>query len=162
MFLNANGSINKDFERFDRQTQSIDAWRTQVATSTNSGTNIYSEYKDNSIVAVSIATVYFFFAPFPWDIFAGSLRNSFAVVENIVLIFLFIIGFPSIKIFLKEKFYQLLPILTFCALYASLQIWSLSNIGLAWRHKQTVMPLLFLLAALSLTKNFKKKLFPAR
>jgi hypothetical protein len=162
MFLNANGSLNKDFERFDKQTQSMDTWRTYVATSTDSGTNIYSEYKDNSIAAVPMATIYFFFAPFPWEIFGGSLRNSFAVVENIVLIILFVIGFQSIKIFLKEKFYQILPILVFCVLYAGLQIWGLSNVGLAWRHKQTVMPLLFLLTALSLTKNFRKKLFPVK
>jgi hypothetical protein len=162
MFLNANGSINKDFERFDRQTQGIDAWRTYVATSTDSGTNIYSEYKDNSIAAVPVATVYFFFAPFPWELFQGSVRTSFAVVENIALIFLFVIGFPAIKIFLREKFYLLLPILTFCVLYAGLQIWGLSNVGLAWRHKQTVMPLLFLLTALSLTKNFRKKIFPVK
>jgi hypothetical protein len=47
-------------------------------------------------------------------------------------------------------------------LYAGLQIWGLSNVGLAWRHKQTVMPLLFLLTALSLTKNFRKKIFPVK
>jgi hypothetical protein len=61
---------------------------------------------------------------------------------------------------LKERFYQILPILAFCTLYAGFQIWGLSNIGLAWRHKQTVMPLFFLLAALSLTKSFKKKPIP--
>ncbi len=160
VFLNASGAVNKDFERLDIQTETMGAWRTNVATTTGSGTDIYSEYKNNSLLGIPLASIYFFFAPFPWEIFNGSLRNSFAVVENIVLLFLFIIGFPSIKIFLKERFYQLLPVLAFCMLYAGFQIWGLSNIGLAWRHKQTVMPLFFLLAALSLTKNFKKKLFP--
>lgn len=160
VFLNASGAVNKDFERLDIQTETMGAWRTNVATSTGSGTNVYADYKDNSLVGVPLATIYFFFAPFPWEIFSGSLRNSFSAVENIVLIFLFVIGFPSIKIFLKERFYQILPILAFCVLYAGFHIWGLSNIGLAWRHKQTVMPLFFLLAALSLTKNFKKKLFP--
>ncbi len=159
VFVGASGAINKDMDKFDSQSQIMDTWRVSLATTTGSGANIYSEY-NNSILGVPVATIYFFFAPFPWDILGGSLRNSFAAVENIVVIFLFIIGFRSIKIFLKERFYQLVPILVFCTLYAGFHIWSLANIGLAWRHKQTVMPLFFLLAALSLTKNFKKKLFP--
>jgi hypothetical protein len=163
VILNATGAINKDIERFDKQNILMETWRVNVATSTGSGTDIYSEYKGNSIAAVPIATVYFFFAPFPWEIFgSGSLRNSFAVVENIILIFLFILGFPYIKTFFKERFFQLFPIIVFCVLYAGLQIWGMSNVGLAWRHKQTIMPLFFLLAALSLTKNFRKKLFPVR
>ena len=160
MFLNTSGAINKDVERIDRTSETIESWRTNLATTTGSGTDVYSDYKENSVLGIPIATVYFFFAPFPWDIFGGSLRNSFAAVENVVVMFLFIIGFGAIKIFLKEKFYQLLPILVFCVLYAGLHIWGLANLGLAWRHKQTVMPLFFLLAALSLTKNFKKRLFP--
>ena len=158
LFLNVNGSLNKDFERFDRQTQGMDAWRSYVATSTNSGTDIYSQYRDNSLVAVPMATIYFFFAPFPWELFGGSPRSSFAAAENIVIVFLFAIGFTSFRRLFRERFFQLFPILVFCILYAGLQIWGLSNIGLAWRHRQTIMPLFFLLAALSLTKNFKKKL----
>lgn len=160
--LNASGSITRDIETFDRQNAVMESWRTNVATTTGSGTDIYSQYKDNSLAGIPIATVYFFFAPFPWELFGGTLRSSFAALENIILIFLFIFGFPSIKIFLREKFQQLLPILVFCGLYAGFHIWGLSNIGLAWRHKQTVMPLFFLLAALSLTKNFRKQLFSAR
>jgi hypothetical protein len=159
--LNASGAISKDFERFDRQSQVINAWRVDVAETTGSGTDIYSEY-NNSITAVPVATVYFFFAPFPWELFGGSLRNSFAAAENIIIIFLFAIGFPYIRTLFKERFFQLLPIIVFCVLYAGLQIWGLSNVGLAWRHRQTIMPLFFLLAALSLTKNFRKKLFPVR
>lgn len=161
-FLNASGAINKDIERVDRQSQNIDTWRVVVSSTTNTGLDIYSEY-NNSVAAVPIATVYFFFAPFPWEIFnGGSLRTSFAVVENILVIFLFVIGFTSIRAFLKERVYQLLPILVFCVLYSGMHIWGLSNVGLAWRHKQTVMPLIFLLAALSITKNFRKKLFPIK
>lgn len=159
VFINASGAIDKDFERIDSQSQAIDIWRVNVAKTTGSGTDIYSQYRDNSILAVSVATVYFFFAPFPWELFSGSLRSSFAAVENIIIIFVFAIGFTSIKTLFKERFFQLLPIMVFCVLYAGLQIWGLSNIGLAWRHRQTIMPLFFLLAALSLTKNFRKRLF---
>lgn len=159
-FLNASGAVNKDFERLDRQSQGMNAWRTNVAGSTGSGTDVYSEYKGNSLAGIPLATVYFFFAPFPWELFSGSLRASFAAAENIIIIFLFAIGFTSIKTLFKEKFFQLLPIIVFCTLYAGMQIWGFSNIGLAWRHRQTIMPLFFLLAALSLTKNFRKRLFP--
>jgi hypothetical protein len=158
-FLNYSGAINKDFERFDRQNQMMETWRVNVAENTGSGTDIYSGY-NNSVAAVPIATVYFFFAPFPWELFSGTVRSSFAAAENIIIIFLFTIGFPSIKALFKERFIQLLPIIVFCVLYAGLQIWGLSNVGLAWRHRQTIMPFFFLLAALSLTKNFRKRLFP--
>ena len=159
IFLNVTGAINKDFDRLDTQTQNVSTWRTSVAATTGSGTNVYAEYQ-GSPAAIPLATVYFFFAPFPWQVFDGSLRNSFAAVENIALIIFLVIGFPAIKIFFKERFQQLLPILVFCGLYAGFHIWGLSNLGLAWRHKQTVMPLLFLLLALSITKNFKEKMSP--
>jgi hypothetical protein len=158
--LNSYGVIDRDFTRLDTQNQVVDAWRTNVANTTGSGTNVVSEYK-GSILLFPVATLYFFFAPFPWQIFEGNLRTSFAVIENVILIIFFIIGFPAIKIFFKERFYQLAPVLAFCLVYAGFQIWGLSNLGLAWRHKQTVMPLFFMLLALSITKNFKKNLLSA-
>jgi hypothetical protein len=159
-FLDANGVVDRDFSNLELKNERIDSWRTYVANSTGSGTEIFSEYK-GSALAIPVATLYFFFAPFPWQIFSGSLRNGFAVVENIVLIIFFIIGFPAIKEFFKERFYQLIPIIAFCVVYAGFHIWGLANLGLAWRHKQTVMPLFFLLLALSITKNFRKKFLPA-
>jgi len=161
MILNASGSLSRDYTQLDEKNQSVDSWRKTTAATTGSGVNVYSEYK-GSPAAIPVATIYFFFAPFPWQMFEGSLRNSFAAVENMALIILFIIGLPAIKIFFKERFYQVLPILVFCTLYAGFQIWGLSNLGLAWRHKQTIMPLFFLLVALSLTKNFRKNLFPVK
>jgi hypothetical protein len=160
-FLDANGLANRDFTRLDVQNTQVDSWRTNVAKTTGSGTNVMSEYK-GSILLIPVATLYFFFAPFPWEIFGGTMRASFAAIENIVLIILFVIGFPAIKVFFKEKIYQVVPVLAFCVVYASFQIWGLSNLGLAWRHKQTVMPLFFMLLALSITKNFRKNLPAAR
>jgi hypothetical protein len=159
IFLDANGVVDRDFTMLETKNENVDTWRINMARSTGSGTEVYSEY-EGSILAIPVATLYFFFAPFPWQIFEGTLRNSFAVVENVTLIIFFVIGFPAIKEFFKERFYQLSPILAFCVVYSAFQIWGLSNLGLAWRHKQTVMPLFFLLLALSITKNFKKKLLP--
>jgi len=64
-----------------------------------------------------------------------------------------IIGFPAWKIFFKDKFVDIAPIVAFCALYAGMHIWGLANVGLAWRHKQTVMPLLFMLVAVAITQR---------
>lgn len=149
VFLSSGGVIDRDFERLDRQNQIIDNWRINMAESTGSGTEIYSEYESGS-VAIPVATIYFFLAPFPWEVFSGSLRNGFAAVENIFIVLILIIGFPALKIFFKDKFVEMAPIFIFCVLYAGLQVWGLSNVGLAWRHKQTVMPLLFMLVALSI------------
>jgi hypothetical protein len=149
-FLIVGGVMTRDFERLDRQNTIIDSWRQNTAETTGSGVSIYSEYEDKS-VAIPVATLYFFFAPFPWEIASGSLRNGFAAVENIVVIGILVVGFPALKTFFREKFFELAPIFVFCVLYAGFHIWGLSNVGLAWRHKQTVMPLFFMLVALSIT-----------
>ncbi|MBA2334805.1 MAG: glycosyltransferase family 39 protein [Blastocatellia bacterium] len=148
--LNAGGVINRDFERLERQNEVIDSWRTDVAESTGSGTGIYAEFEGSS-VAIPVATLYFLFAPFPWEFFSGTPRNSFAVVENLAIIIILIIGFPALKIFFKDKLFEIAPILVFCVLYAGMHIWGLANIGLAWRHKQTIMPMFFMLVALGIT-----------
>ncbi len=152
IILNAGGAINRDFERIERLNTRVDSWRENVAQSTGSGVEIYSEY-DSATVAIPVATIYFFFAPFPWEAFSGSGRNTFGAVENIFIIAILIIGFPAIKIFFKDKFVALAPVFIFCALYAGMQIWGLSNVGLAWRHKQTVMPLFFMLVAVGITQR---------
>lgn len=151
-FLGAGGVITRDFENLERRNTQVDAWRENVAQSTGTGVDIYSEM-DNTSVAIPVATVYFFLAPFPWDIFGGTLRNSFAAVENILIMVILIIGFPALKIVFKDKLFEMAPIFVFCVLYAGLHIWGLSNVGLAWRHKQTVMPLFFILAAVGITQR---------
>ena len=126
-------------------------WREGVATNTEA-VEVYSEMESTS-VAIPIATVYFFLAPFPWDAFGGTLRNAFGAVENVFVYIILILGFPAIKIFFKDKFIEMAPIFVFCGLYAGLHIWGLSNVGLAWRHKQTVMPLFFMLVAVAITQR---------
>ncbi len=152
IFLAAGGAISRDFERIESLNTRVDDWREGMATTTGSGVEIYSEY-ESTTVAIPVATVYFFFAPFPWEAFSGSGRNAFGAVENIFIIAILIIGFPALKIFFKDKFIDLAPVFAFCALYAGMQIWGLSNVGLAWRHKQTVMPLFFMLVAVGITQR---------
>jgi hypothetical protein len=151
-FLGFGGVIDRDFERLDRQNRIIDNWRINMAEQTGSGTDIYSEYESGS-VAIPVASIYFLFAPFPWEVFSGTPRNGFAAVENILIVAILIVGFPALKIFFKDKFVEMAPIFVFCILYAGLHIWGLANVGLAWRHKQTIMPLLFMLVALGITQR---------
>jgi hypothetical protein len=152
IFLNAGGVITRDFARLERQNRNIESWRENVADNTGTGVEIYSEY-ESTTVAIPVATVYFFLAPFPWDAFGGTLRNAFGAVENIFVYIILILGFPAIKIFFKDRFIEMAPIFVFCVLYAGLHIWGLSNVGLAWRHKQTVMPLFFMLVAVAITQR---------
>jgi hypothetical protein len=152
IFLNTSGVIDRDLAALDRQNQVINVWRENVAETTGSGTNIYSEYEGSSVI-IPVATVYFFLAPFPWELFSGSLRNSFAVIENLLIVVIMIIGFPAMKIFFKDKFFEMAPIFVFCVMYAGFHIWGLANVGLAWRHKQTVMPMFFMLVGLSIANR---------
>jgi hypothetical protein len=152
IFLNAGGVISRDFARLERQNQGIEGWRENMATYTGSGVEVYSEY-ESTTVAIPVATAYFFLAPFPWDIASGTMRNAFGAVENIFLYVVLILGFPALKIFFKDKFIDLAPIFVFCVLYSGMHIWGLSNVGLAWRHKQTIMPLFFMLAAVAITQR---------
>lgn len=150
--LASSGVVKRDMDRLDRLSNVIEGWRENMASSTGSGVDIYSEY-ESSTMAVPVAAVYFFLAPFPWEIFSGSVRNAFGAVENIFIAIILIIGFPAWKIFFKDKFVDIAPIVAFCALYAGMHIWGLANVGLAWRHKQTVMPLLFMLVAVAITQR---------
>ncbi len=152
IFLTSSGLVQRDFDRIDRLNERVEDWRENVSASTGSGVEIYSEYESTS-VAIPVATVYFFFAPFPWEAFSGSARNAFGAVENIFIIVIILLGFPAIKIFFKDKFIDMAPIFVFCVLYAGMHIWGLSNVGLAWRHKQTVMPLFFMLLAVAITQR---------
>jgi hypothetical protein len=151
-FLGTSGVMNRDFERLERQNQIIDSWRENVAESTGSGVDVYGQY-DSPTMAVPVAAVYFFLAPFPWEIFSGTARNAFGGIENILILAILIVGFPALKIVFVDKFVEMAPIFVFCALYAGLHIWGFSNVGLAWRHKQTVMPLLFILSAVGITQR---------
>lgn len=152
IFLAAGGAIQRDFERIERLNERVDSWREGMATTTGSGVEIYSEIESPTL-AIPVATVYFFFAPFPWEAFSGSARNAFGAAENIFIIAILIIGFPALKIVFKAKFVEMAPIFAFCVLYAGMHIWGLSNVGLAWRHKQTVMPLFFMLVAVGITQR---------
>ncbi|HMO80749.1 MAG TPA: glycosyltransferase family 39 protein [Pyrinomonadaceae bacterium] len=152
IFLNAGGMMNRDFERLERLQGQVGTWREGMARTTGSGVEIYSE-AESTTVAIPIATVYFFLAPFPWEVFSGTARNAFGAIENIFIIVILIIGFPAIKIVFKDRFVEMAPVFVFCALYAGMHIWGLSNIGLAWRHKQTIMPLLFILVAVGITQR---------
>ncbi|HRJ88826.1 MAG TPA: glycosyltransferase family 39 protein [Pyrinomonadaceae bacterium] len=152
IFLGAGGAISRDFERIERLNSQVDSWREGVSQTTGSGIEVYSEYESTS-VAIPVATVYFFLAPFPWEAFSGTARNAFGAAENLFIIAILIVGFPAIRIFFGDKFVDMAPIFAFCALYAGMQIWGLSNVGLAWRHKQTVMPLFFMLVAVAITQR---------
>lgn len=150
--LASSGVVKRDMDRLDRLSNVIEGWRENMAATTGSGIEIYSEY-NSPTMAVPVAAVYFFLAPFPWEVFSGSARNAFGAIENIFVAVILIIGFPAWKIFFRDKFVDVAPIVTFCALYAGMHIWGLSNAGLAWRHKQTVMPLLFMLVAIAITQR---------
>lgn len=151
-FLFYTGAIKRDFERLEWQNQYIDTWRKGVAQDTSSGVVIYGQY-DSATVAIPVAAAYFLLAPFPWEMFSGSGRNGFAAVENIVVLVILALGFRSLRVFFTSKFFVMLPILTFCVLYAGFQIWGMANVGLAWRHKQTIMPLLFMLVSFSIAQS---------
>lgn len=153
-FAASSGMFDRDFQRFEYQSQYMDSWRKGVAVDTRegSGVDVYGSFESTN-VAVTVAAAYFLFAPFPWEIFGGSTRNSFAVIENIVILLILVFSIKALRSFFKEKFLLILPILIFCFLYAGFHIWAMSNVGLAWRHKQTIMPLFFMLVALSVTQS---------
>ncbi len=149
--LNSYGVLNRDFQTYERRTEDVSQWRNGVAETTGSGVDLYQE-DQTALVSVPVAVGYFFFSPFPWELGTGTFRKNLAIPENLALMFLFGVGIFSIKSVFKEKVNKLLPIVAFCVLYASFHISTLANIGLAWRHKQTVVPLLFMFASVGIIK----------
>lgn len=149
--LSSYGVLERDREVYERNAEGLTQWRINVADYTGSGVVLYDE-EQSSFVSIPVATAYFFFSPFPWELGSGSFRKNLSIPENLALMFLFVVGLFSVKSIFKEKISKLLPIVAFCVLYAGFHIASLANIGLAWRHKQTVVPLLFMFAAVGIIK----------
>lgn len=153
-FAASSGVFNRDYQRFEYHSLYMENWRKGLSTETRegSGVDIYGSYESTN-VAVAVAAAYFLFAPFPWEIFSGSTRNSFAVIENIAILFILLLSIKALGSFFRQNFLLILPVLIFCLMYAGFHIWAMSNVGLAWRHKQTIMPLLFMLVALSINQS---------
>jgi hypothetical protein len=152
--LSYSGALDRDREVYDRQNKIMVGWRKGVANQTGSGVDLFSEEGGEvTVLGIPKLVAYFFFSPFPWEIGDGSLRRQIVILENLALILLLFAGFTGIKLFFRDNFFKLLPILSFCVLYAGLQIYSLSNIGLAWRHRQMIMPLFFLMSAFALLRR---------
>ncbi|MFN0140808.1 MAG: glycosyltransferase family 39 protein [Pyrinomonadaceae bacterium] len=153
-FAASSGVFDRDYQRFEYHSLYMENWRKGVSIETKkgSGVDVYGSYESTN-VAVAVAAAYFLFAPFPWEIFGGSTRNTFAVIENIVILFILVFSIGALRSFFRKNFLLILPVLIFCALYAGFHIWAMSNVGLAWRHKQTIMPLLFMLVALSISQS---------
>jgi len=154
-FLNYSGALDRDKEVYDRQNKIMVDWRKGVANQTGSGIDLYTDEEGGEVGVLGIPKLvaYFFLSPFPWEIGDGSVRRQIVILENLALMLLLFAGFTSLKRFFRDNFFNLLPILTFCSLYSGLQIYALANIGLAWRHRQMVMPLFFMMAAFALLRT---------
>jgi len=146
--LHSLGIITRDQEMYETRFEqtNLENWRKGVAASTESGI-VISEEIEGTWLSIPVKAAYYFFSPFPWEIGQGSLRRQIAILETIFLIVVFVAGFAAIKNLFKDRLFELLPPLAFSAIYSGVHIAMLSNVGLAWRHRQTVMPLIFLFVA---------------
>lgn len=147
--LSQLGLLQKDIEFASVRLLDISDWRENVAATTGSGITVYDTSTElGTITSIPVAVAYFLFAPFPWDLGRGSLRNQLLMFEVLLFYGILFFGFwGGVKVAVRERWAELQPLLVFVILYASIQLLGLSNIGLAWRHRQTIMPLFLILSA---------------
>lgn len=156
VIVHLQGILDRDAQMLDRLA-TIEDWRRNVASSTGSGILVYEKFEGSitgRILATPLALAYFLFSPFPWDIGKGSLRKNLVIPENIFYMWMFITCFlPGLRYVLKQQLTKIRLLIAFTVLHIAFQLLILSNIGVAWRHRQAVMPFFFMVAALELARK---------
>jgi hypothetical protein len=156
--LESAGVITRDQVIYESRFEAtnLQNWRRAAAGTAESGI-VLDEDIEQGWLSIPVKTAYFFFSPFPWEIGQGTLRRQLAIIETVFLIVIFVAGFAGIKKLFAEKFFDLIPPLTFSIVYSGVHIITLTNSGLAWRHRQTIMPLIFIFAATGLAAARKRR-----
>ena len=111
---------------------------------------------------IPIALAYFLFSPFPWQL-AGSALQFFSLGENIIWYVLFV--FFPVGVWLMWKKHRAICITLLCILFGFCALYTLqmSNMGLAYRMKASILPIFFIFIAAGIawgsekfiTKRFK-------
>lgn len=105
-----------------------------------------------------IRIIYFYFAPFPWQL--KELLDLVGFVDVLFYIFLFIFCFRSLTQIKKENKAFFIVLLLVFIIFSITFAWGTSNYGTSLRHRQKIVFLLIIIASYSLSAVNWKKFLP--
>lgn len=144
----------------------VQQFRSDVAVGQGSG--VITQYNLSTPSGFTIATIvgalHLLLAPFPWQM-GGSLRLVFTFPEMIFWWWLFFFGFiPGIRYVFKWRLFETLPLLIFIILLGFLYSVTFGNVGLVFRQRAQILPLMaiFAIVGLELKQVLKLQRYPLR
>jgi 4-amino-4-deoxy-L-arabinose transferase-like glycosyltransferase len=139
-------------ERLERRLKIISAGRAQYLEGM-----VPKTYFD-IVWQTPIRIVYFYFAPFPWQI--KELLDVVGFIDILLYLFLFIFFFKSLNQIRKENKALFIALLLILIVFSITFAWGVSNYGSSLRHRQKIVFLLIIMASYSLSFVNWKKFLP--
>jgi hypothetical protein len=146
-------------EEFDLEF--VERFRGNVARGQASG--VTTQYDLNSttglVSALTVGAAHLLLAPFPWELAWGSARMLSATPELVVWWWLFFVGVvPGAVYCVRTRLAGVLPLLAFIFGMGLLYSLTFANIGLVYRQRVSLLPWLFIFAAVGLERRAQRRL----
>jgi hypothetical protein len=150
------------FESFNMAR--VQGFRRAISSGAGGGSGVASaaSYNLNNPVemaqAMAVGGAHLLLAPFPWQLSMRSLRLVGTTPELIVWWWLFFFGVvPGLWYALRHRFNDIQPMLYFVLGMGLLYSLMFGNVGLAYRHRAQLLPLLLVFAAVGLEQRKIRK-----
>jgi len=152
------------FERFSR-LRDIETFRINIATGTGSG--VENRYDLNTpsglVLGAAVGAAHLLLAPFPWQLGGGSLRMVLTAPELLVWWWLVFVGLiPGMWYVCRTRFNEIQPLLFFILGLGLLYSMMFGNVGLIFRQRAQLLPLLLIIAVVGLEQRAIRKLLKQR
>jgi hypothetical protein len=132
-------------------------------TARNTGSGVVLDYDlqttSGFLMSALIGWAHLLLAPFPWQLGGASLRMLLTVPDVVVWWWLFFFCvLPGLRLSLRTRLFEILPILFFLAGLGTLYSIIFSNVGLAYRYRAQLLPWLLIFAMVGLEQRKLRQL----
>lgn len=152
------------FERFSR-LKDIENFRINVATGTGSGVETRYDLNTPSgfVLGIAVGAAHLLLAPFPWQLGGGSWRMILTAPELLVWWWLVFVGLTTgIWYVCRTRFNEIQPMLFFILGLGLLYSMMFGNVGLIFRQRAQLLPLLLIIAVVGFEQRAIRKLIKRR
>lgn len=146
------------FELYD--IEFVQAFRYNIADAAGSGVYVPLDVTTSTGfgVATLVGAAHLLLAPFPWQLFAGSVRMLLVGPEAVYWYWLFFVALiPGIRWALRERLGDVLPLLFFIVGLGLLYSVMFGNIGLIYRQRAQLLPWLLVFASVGVELRRAKR-----
>ena len=105
-------------------------------------------------LTLAVGAAHLMLAPFPWQLFGGSIRMLLVAPEMLYWWWLvFVAVIPGLRYALRDRFNDILPLLVMIIGFGTVYSLTFSNVGLIYRQRAQILPWLLIFAAVSLERR---------